>query len=48
MMMGEGGGGGGKLELAGAQGYEGSEGDWEIRGTARDKEEDSQAGVFAG
>ena len=40
--------GGWKLELGGAQGDGGSEGDGEIRRTERDKEEDNQAGVCAG
>ena len=42
------GGGGKKLELGGAQGDEGGEGDGEIRTTERHKEEDNQTGVFAG
>ena len=41
-------GGGGKLQLGGAQGHGGSEGDGEIRRTERDKREDNQAGVCAG
>ena len=40
--------GGWKLELGGAQGDGGSEGDEKIRRTERDKEEDNQAGVCAG
>ena len=46
--MGEGAGGGGKLKLGGAQGDAGSKDDGEIRTTERGKEEDNQAGVFAG
>ena len=38
-------GGGGKLQLGGAQGDRGSEGDGEIRRTERDNEKDNQAGV---
>ena len=40
--------GGWKLELGGAQGDGGSEGDGKIRRTERDTEEDNQAGVCGG